>query len=209
MHFSTQHAAILAIDLQRAFCCDDGSVAAQGRDVSSCRTAADKCLELVAAGHAANLPVIYTRMCYRHDYADGGLLMRELRPTLSRIGALRDGTPDAELVPEIELAVEDTVIGKQRYSAFYGTSLEPLLRSLKIDTLIVGGVTTSMCVETTVRDAAQRDYRTFVVEETCGDFAADRHQASLAAMSFGFAGLLSLDEACAAIAAGGQDFPDR
>jgi nicotinamidase-related amidase len=209
MHFSTQHAAILAVDLQRAFCSEDGSVAAQGRDVSSCRTAADKCLELVAAGRAAGLPIIYTRMCYRSDYADGGLLMRELRPTLSKIGALIDGTPDAELVPEIVLAVEDTVIEKQRYSAFYGTTLEPLLRSQKIDTLIIGGVTTSMCVETTVRDAAQRDYRTFVVEETCGDFAADRHQASLAAMSFGFAGLLSLNEACAAIAAGEQDFPDR
>jgi nicotinamidase-related amidase len=207
MRLNAQRAAILIVDLQRAFCCDDGSVAAQGHDISTCRAAADRSIALVAAARQGGLPVFWTRLCFLPDYTDGGLLISELRPGLRRIGALKDGTPDAYLVPEAGVAADDFVIAKQRYSAFHETPLEAILRSRSIDTLLVGGVTTSMCVESTVRDAAQRDYRVFVVADACGDFDVERHRASLAAMAFGFACTITIAEAVAAIAAGQADFP--
>lgn len=199
MHFSARRATLLLVDLQRAFCSTDGSVAAQGRDIAPCITAAKRALALVPVARQAGVPVVWTRLCYRHDYADGGLLVHELRPALKSLGALRDGTPDAELMPEADVQSVDVVISKQRYSAFYATILEALLRARDIDTLMVAGVTTSMCVESTVRDAAQRDYRTFVVSDACGDFAPERHAASLATMAFGFAVPLTSAQAVQAL----------
>jgi ureidoacrylate peracid hydrolase len=69
------------------------------------------------------------------------------------------------------------------------------LRSRRIERVVVGGVTTSMCVDTTVRDLGQRDLDVLVVREACGDFAQDRHEAALAAMEFGFARVVSFDAA--------------
>lgn len=209
MHENTSRQAVLLVDFQRAFCCADGSVAAQGRDVSTCRAAADRAIELAAAARAASIPVIWTRLVFRDDYADGGRLIRVLRPGLARIGALKIGTPDAEIVPEADVQPGDFIIEKQRYSSFYATGLEAVLRSLDIDSLIVCGVTTSMCVETTVRDAAQRDYRTFVVREACGDFDAERHEASLSAMGFGFADIIGFEQALEACSNGRLEFADR
>ena len=201
MQFRARRAALLLIDLQRAFCSTDGSVARQGRDVTPCLAAARRAFTLLPVARAAGLPVVWTRMCYRADYADGGLLVHELRPALKALGALRDGSPDAELLPEAEVRPEDHVIAKQRYSAFHGTLLESILRARDVDTLLVAGVTTSMCVESTVRDAAQRDYRCFVLGDACGDFAVARHAASLEAMTFGFAVLLETAQAAGALRA--------
>lgn len=201
MQFEARRAALLLVDLQRAFCSTDGSVARQGRDVGPCLAAAQRAFALAPAARAAGLPVVWTRMCYRPDYADGGLLVHELRPALKALGALREGSPDAALLPQADVRPEDFVIAKQRYSAFVGTPLESLLRARQVDTLLIAGVTTSMCVESTVRDAAQRDYRCFVVADACGDFAADRHAASLEAMAFGFAAIFDAAQAAAALGA--------
>ena len=86
-------------------------------------------------------------------------------------------------------------------------ALAVVLAARGIRALMVGGVTTSMCVESSVRDAAQRDIRTFVVREAVADFDPDRHAASLRAMAFGFARVIGANEAAAAIAAGEACFP--
>jgi ureidoacrylate peracid hydrolase len=185
---------LLLIDLQRSFCDPDGSMAKQGRDVTPMRAAAEVCEGLARQAHAAAIPVVWTRMMFRDDYGDGGLLTRTIRPNLARIGALRAGTADVELSAAIQTMPGDLVIDKPRYSAVYGTPLEVELRARRIDRILVGGVTTSMCVETTVRDLGQRDYETLVVREACGDFEAARHQASLDAMAFGFARVVTLAE---------------
>lgn len=200
--FAPNHTAVLAIDLQRAFCSDDGSVARQGIDVSPCRAAAEQCLKLVAAARPAGLPVIWTRMMFRPDYADGGQLIHELRPGIKESGGLQAGTPDVELIDGADVRPEDVVIDKCRFSAFIGTTLDLMLRQLDISTLVVGGVTTSICVESTVREASQRDYRTYVVRDACADLVPARHDATLDVLDFGFAHVLSLDAALDAMPAG-------
>ena len=205
MLLDTRRAAVIAIDLQRAFCLPDGSVGRQGRDVGPCRAAAGCCIELADAARTAGIPVIWVRMVLRPDYADGGVLMRELRPGLAAAGGLKRGTPDVELIPDIVVDARDDVIDKPRMSAFLGTPLEVMLNSRGINSLIVGGVTTSMCVESTVRDAGQRDYATFVVKEACGDFDQRRHEASLDAMAFCFARVIDKAQALQAIRGQGAD----
>lgn len=205
MEFDSSRAALLAIDLQRAFCSPEGSVAQQGRDVAPCEAAMARCLDLAAAARRVKVPVIWTRFVLRPDYADGGVFIHELRPGLKEVGGIRAGTEDVELVPEAEVHDEDFVVDKRRYSAFHGTELEDILRAQRIECLMVGGVTTSMCVESTVRDAGQRDYRTFVVRDACGDYSDARHRASLEAIAFGFGRVISHNEALSALEHGRAD----
>ena len=186
---------LLLIDLQAAFCDPEGSMAQQARDIGSMRAAAATASGLADVARAASIPVIWTRIVYRNDYLDGGRMLWDMRPNLRRIGALRTGTPDTPISKVAGYVEGEPIIDKTRYSALYATPLEALLRSLGVRRVLVGGVTTSMCVETTVRDLGQRDYETYVVRQACGDFDAARHEASLAAMEFGFADVIDLDAA--------------
>ncbi len=188
---------LLVIDLQRAFCLQDGSVARQGRDISACKAVIDKCRPLVAAARKGNVPIIWTRMVFRPDYADGGVLVHSLRPGMKHVGALRAGTKDAEFVPDMDVRDEDFVIEKARFSAFIGTCLELTLRQLAVQNLFVCGVTTSMCVESTVRDASQRDFNVHVIQDACAELDQMRHEASITAMAFGFAKIVDTKKATA------------
>lgn len=179
--------AVLLVDLQEAFCSRDGSMARQGRDISTCVAAARRCNDMAAVAREAGIAVVWTRYCLRPDYRDGGWYTRELRPNIRANESLRADRQDSALWSELTLSPEDFVIDKPRASSFYATTLEAVLRGEGIATLFIGGVTTSMCVETTVRDASQRDYRTYVVADACADWASERHQPSLDAMAFGFA----------------------
>jgi len=207
MRFRRSEAALLLVDLQRGFLHAEGFVAAQGRDVSDCAAAARQCYKLARIARDAGMPVIWTRHVLRPDHADAGLLTTELRPRLGQIGALARGTADIEIPAEAGVEAADFVLDKPRYSAFFGTALDMLLAARGIRALMVGGVTTSMCVESSVRDAAQRDIRTFVLRDAVADFDVARHAASLSAMAFGFARVIDTSAAADAIAAGMADFP--
>ena len=158
------------------------------------------------AARRNGIPVIWTKIALRPDYADGGLMIHEIRPGLKEAGGIKAGTDDAALIAEAVIAPEDFVVDKPRNSAFFSSSLESLLHALDVRCLMMGGVTTSMCVESTARDAGQRDYRTFVVRDACGDFAQARHDAALDAIAFGFGRVISGNEAFAALDAGEADF---
>ena len=205
MKFDASRAAFLAIDLQQAFCTNTGSVAAQGRDITPCRDAALRCVALANAARAKGIPVIWTKIALRPDYADGGLMIHEIRPGLKEAGGIKAGTDDAALISEAVVAPEDFVVDKPRNSAFFSSNLESLLHALDVRCLMMGGVTTSMCVESTARDAGQRDYRTFVVRDACGDFAQARHDAALDAIAFGFGRVISHNEALTTMDAGEAD----
>ena len=186
--------ALIVVDMQNGFCHSDGSFAKLGLDVSLLQPAVGGCPRLVDAAHEHGVPVIFTRYVYRPDYRDGGVLIQELMPALKDVRSLEGGTWDAELIDELEPAAADFVIDKNRYSAFYGTGLEPILTSLRIDTVVVAGVTTNMCVETTARDAMQRDYRTFVVRDATGELDQQRHELALETLGFGFGRVVSVDD---------------
>lgn len=190
--------ALLVIDMQNGFCSPDGSFGSLGLDVSMCTAAVASCARLVEAAHAADVPVIYTRYVYRADYQDGGVLVDEILPALAEVKSLASGTWDAELVGELVPTEQDFVVDKNRYSAFYATGLEPILTSLGVRNLVLCGVTTNMCVETTARDAGQRDYRVFVVSDATGELDRVRHDQALATIGFGFGAVVPSDDVLAA-----------
>jgi ureidoacrylate peracid hydrolase len=181
-----ENCVLLVVDMQNGFCHPGGSFAAMGFDVAALRPAVGGCRVLIDAAHRAGVPVIFTRFAYQAGYADAGVTNRELFPRIREHRGLEAGSWDAELLADMPVSDGDLIIEKSRYSSFYGTRLEPLLRGQGVRSLVVCGVTTNMCVETTVRDASQRDYRTFVVGDATAEFSPERHQHALDSIRYGF-----------------------
>lgn len=178
--------ALVVVDMQNGFLAEGGSFSRMGFDVGRLRPAVRGCSELTAAARSAGVPVVFTRFVYQPGYADAGVTSRELFGGIRRVGGLLEGSWDAQIVAELARTPVDFVIDKSRYSSFYGTRLQPLLSGLGIRTLVVCGITTNMCVESTVRDAAQRDYRTVVVADATEEFTKERREHALLAMGYGF-----------------------
>lgn len=195
MELRTDKTALMVIDMQNAFCHPKGSLTTQrGFDTSALRRAVEPCRVLVEAARAISLPLIFTQYVYRADYADAGWRMREVTPEIIGSGSLAAGTWDADFVEGLKPQAHDIVVQKNRPSAFYSTPLESYLRSMAIESLVICGVTTNICVETTARDAGQRDYRTFVVADATAEMEPDRHDGALKALALMFARVLSVDE---------------
>jgi ureidoacrylate peracid hydrolase len=192
---SRERTALLVIDMQNAFCHPDGSFATmageRGLSIDLCRDVIAPCADLVAAAALAAVPTILTRYLYHRGYVDGGILV-EKYPAIRDLGALAPDSWDGDLVEELNGIEGTLVIDKSRYSAFHGTRLQPILTSLKIESLVVCGVTTNVCVESTVRDAAQYDYRTFVVADASAELNPERHRNALEIMEYGFAELTTV-----------------
>ncbi len=187
--------ALIVIDMQNAFCDDGGSARRRGIDITMLRGAIGPCVRLVEAARRRAIPVIFTRYVYRADYLDGGVMLRYMSPRIDGMDHLVAGTWDVEIVEALRPLPGDPVIDKNRPSSFYATNLEPILHGLDTDTLFVCGVTTNCCVETTVRDAAQRDYKTFVVSDATAERAQHRHDNAIESMGALFADIVTTDEA--------------
>ena len=187
--------------MQNAFCDPNGSCARMGLNVGNCRAVIPVCRCIIYGAREVHLPVIFTRFLYQAGYADGGMLIDEILPALKKEKALIAGSWDAEIVNELKPEESDIIIEKNRYSAFLGTSLHAVLRNRRIKNLVVCGVTTNMCVETTVRDASQLDYRVFVVADATAEFDKQRYEFALDTIAFGFGWIVTSQEALTAFSA--------
>jgi len=149
---------------------------------------------LLQAAHAKDLPVIYTTGRYRKDYWDRGLL----RGKNARVGEWSTGEPGMvdpmTIVNEIAPGPRDLVVYKQRPSAFFGTPLLSHLIQLGVDSVIVGGTTTSGCVRATVVDAFSHNLRVVVAEDACFDRCQASHALSLFDMNAKYADVVSSGE---------------
>ena len=193
-----QNSALIVVDMQNGFCNPAGSFAKIGLDIEMCTDAIEGCKTLVENARAAGVPVIFTRYVYQPGYADGGVVVHDLLPAIKEVNSLAAGSWDAEIVDQLKPKADEIIIDKSRYSAFYGTRLEPLLTSLGTKDLVVCGVTTNMCVETTARDASQRDYHVYVVSDATGELDRSRHDHALFTIGFGFGWVVNTNEVIAA-----------
>jgi len=137
--------------------------------------------KLIGAFRAANRPVIYTRHVHHPQRLDAGIMEWWWE------GMCLEGSPESEIHDEIAPQSREKVILKHRYSAFYNTDLETILRCLKIEDLVITGIMTNMCCESTARDAYYRDYRVFFLADGTGSVNEEMHRASLLNLAFGFA----------------------
>jgi ureidoacrylate peracid hydrolase len=191
---TSERTALLVVDMQNGFCKPEGSAARIGFDIQQCVDAVEPCLRLIEVARNKQLPIIFTRLMWRQDYRDGGVLTDELMPALAESKFCAAGTWDSELIDDIKCQDSDFIVDKNRYSGFYGTPLQSILSSHDIRTLVICGVTTNVCVETTARDASQRDYRTFIAGDACGEIAPERHEWALATLDTRFGKVVSTED---------------
>ncbi len=141
--------------------------------------AMDRAPELISAARRAGVPIVFFQEAHRRDLIDFG---RELD------GAegvhLLEGDPGTEIDPAVGMRPDDYFIRKRRYSCFFGTELEILLKGLKADTLILIGGHTDVCIHYTFADGHQHDYFMRVVEDCVAGSSLDAHEASLRAMEY-------------------------
>lgn len=133
-----------------------------------------KIAKLLTACRKKKIPIVYTNTSHKKDRSDWALLDKKY----NRAYCI-ENTPGAKIIPEINPQKIEYIVRKRRYSAFYKTNLEKLLKRLKIKRLIVCGVTTSCCVSSTVRDAYFRDYEVVVVSDAVSATHRDLHRAAL------------------------------
>ena len=120
-----------------------------------------------------------------------------------RDGALNQGAPSAALHPDLVVEERDVPLEKPRFGAFHGTDLELILRSLGIDTIIITGISTPVCCDTTAREAHARDFRAFLISDataTTGPDADDTQRQTLEILDHLFCHVLTVDEVLAKIA---------
>lgn len=140
---------------------------------------------LIQSFRAAQRPVIYTRHVHHPDHIDSGIMGWWWE------GMCIEGTPESEIHGDLAPRPKEKVILKHRYSAFYNTDLETVLRCMGIEDLVIGGIMTNMCCESSARDAYYRDYRVFFLADGTGSINEEMHLASLLNLSFGFADVTS------------------
>jgi biuret amidohydrolase len=187
-----ERTALVNVDLQRCFVENSPLAAPDGLAILP------RINRLAAACRRSNIAVIHTRCVLRPDGANLGL-MAEFTP-LVRAGILNLDSPAAALHPGLVVEPGDIILDKPRFGAFYGTDLELILRLRVIDSLIISGIATNVCCETTAREAAVRDFRVFFLNDGTATFstgdlsAADIQKSTCATLGVVFAQVLSVDE---------------
>jgi biuret amidohydrolase len=178
--------ALIIIDMQRDFLEPGGFGAALGNDVSRLKVAVGPCRQVLAAARRTGVLVIHTREGHRPDLTDAPPIKIERGDPALRIGApgpmgriLVRGEPGHDIIPELYPAPGEPVIDKPGKGAFYQTDLELLLKNRGIETLLVGGVTTEVCVNTTVREANDRGFRCIVLSDCCASYFPEFHDMGL------------------------------
>jgi biuret amidohydrolase len=178
--------ALIIIDMQRDFLEEGGFGASLGNDVSLLTTAIVPCKALLNAARAAGMLVIHTREGHRPDMADVPKAKLERGVPSLRIGDLGQmgrilirGEAGQDIIPELYPEFGEPVIDKPGKGAFYATDLASILHNHHIENLIVCGVTTEVCVHTTVREANDRGYRCIVPSDCCASYFPEFHEVAL------------------------------
>ena len=194
----TAKTAVLVVDMQNDFGSKGGMFDRAGIDISGIQKAVDPTAKVLAATRNAGVKIIYLKMGYKPDLSDLGApdsvnRVRHLRAGVGEKVIAPDGkasrilirdTWNTDIVPELTPAPGDIILYKHRFSGFYETDLDRVLKSHSIKHLIFTGCTTSVCVESTLRDGMFRDYTCLLLEDCTAEpigsgLVRSNHDASL------------------------------
>jgi biuret amidohydrolase len=186
----TRRCAAVIIDMQKDFMEPGGFGETLGNDVSLLRSAIAPCKKLLAGLRLHGIFIVHTREGHRADLSDAHPAKLERGSPKSRIGdpgpmgrILVRGEAGHDIIKELYPAPGEPVVDKPGKGAFYSTDLHTILGSRRIDTLLVCGVTTEVCVHTTVREANDRGYRCIVVADCCASYFPEFHEVGLRMIS--------------------------
>jgi ureidoacrylate peracid hydrolase len=188
LHLNPKDAAVILVDIQNDFCHEDGACAKGGRDVSGAQAIIPRVEALVERARGLQVPVIFIQMVQDEFTVSEAW---ENRPRLNVQMPLiicKKGSWGAEFY-KIQPQKGDIVVQKHRYSAFIGTELDMILKNLGCKSLLLTGVATNVCVESTARDAFMLDYHVTVVKDACANYIPELHEATFKNIenSFGLA----------------------
>ena len=199
IHVDPAHSAVIVVDMQNDFGSKGGFFALGGIDISGIEAVVPHISDVLAVARRAGVLVVYLKMGFQPDLSDAGasdspnwLKHAQLKAIGEPVGAadgragrilVRD-TWNTDIVPALAPQPGDIVLYKARFSGFYKTELDAILRSRSIRTLIVTGCTTSICVESTIRDAMFLDYTCLLLEDCAAEpigqgLPRSNHDASL------------------------------
>ena len=196
MRLNAEASALLVVDMQRFFLDAESPTFVCGGVAVLPRVK-----RLIDVFRRANRPVIFTRHVHHSGNLDSGIMGWWWE------GKCIEGSPESEIHPELAPLPDEKVVFKHRYSAFYNTDIETVLRCLKVEDIVVSGIMTNMCCESTARDAYYRDYRVFFPADGTGSINEEMHLASLLNLAFGFAYVTTSDTIATQIT--GRSSPDN
>jgi len=163
---------LLVIDMQHDFVDENGAIPCEGA-----RMVVPKIKGLIVEAHRAHIPVIFTQEVHRAQRVDFGRELDGDEPL-----HCVEGTRGAEIVEELTPEKSDYVVPKRRYSGFFDTDLNILLRGLGVDTLYITGAATDVCVHLTATDAHQFDFKIRIPRDCVSGTSKTAHEAALAAI---------------------------
>ena len=184
--FDSAHTTLIVVDMQRDFIEPGGFGEGFGNDVSLLRAIIPATARLIEAFRKAGLTIIHTRECHKPDLSDCPPAKRSRgNPTL-RIGdpgpmgrILISGEPGADIIPELAAKPGEIVLDKPGKGAFYATPLGDILAQRKITHLVFAGVTTEVCVQTTMREANDRGFDCLLAEDATESYFSEFKKATL------------------------------
>jgi len=190
--------AMIVVDMQNDFVASGAAM-----ETPAAREIVPKLAEALRICRDAGIKIIYTAHVHRRDGCDMGLF-DDLHPPIANRDALVDGTPGVEVYPDLAPAPGEHVIKKHRYSGFFGTDLDIMLREWGVDTVIISGTTTENCCHATARDAMFRNYRVVFLSDATATYdypdrgfgmmpAAEVHHATIVILAASTAHVMSVD----------------
>lgn len=197
--YEPKQTAIIVVDMENDFVAKDAPMETpMGLELIP------RLQKLLAHARATGMRVIYTTHVHRRDGCDMGLY-GELWPPIEMRAGLVDGEPGIDIYPDVAPVGDEVVIKKHRYSGFFGTDLDIILRTEKIDTVVVTGVTTENCCHATARDALFNGYRVAFISDATGTFdypdvgfgaipAEEVHRVSLGILGVSTAHVMTTEE---------------
>jgi biuret amidohydrolase len=199
--------AMIVVDMQNDFVAPGAAM-----ETPAARQIVPKLAEALRICREAGIKVVYTAHVHRRDGCDMGLF-DDLHPPIANRDALVDGTRGVDIYPELAPKTGEHVIKKHRYSGFFGTDLDIILREWGVDTVVISGTTTENCCHATARDAMFRNYRVVFLSDATATYdypdrgfgampAADVHHATLVILAASTAHVMSVEDMRTRVASG-------
>lgn len=172
-----RHTAVVVIDVQNDFCHDEGYLHKLGLDISSTQAMLPALETFIAAARKTNVRVVFVQGIYNNQYLSGPFIDKDRKGGLM-VERCVEGSWGADFCKVTPLPFEP-VVKKHRYSAFIRTNLDQLLKEANIKTLILAGVTTNVCVESTARDGFMHDYYIVFLSDCTATYNREVHESTL------------------------------
>jgi isochorismate hydrolase len=172
--FNPKNSALIVIDMQRFFLEEESHAF-----IPSSKTIVKNINLLIAEYRKRNYPIVFTYHALRDD-EDPGIMERWWG------NMLRTNNPLSDIHPSIDYLENDIILRKSRYSAFLATNLDKILKLKNINTIVITGIMTHLCCESTARDAFMKDYEVYFVVDATGTDTEDLHKSSLKTLTDGF-----------------------